>query len=103
MKLITPQELNSWIESGKEHQLIDVRESYEIANSTMGGYSIPMEMIPGRLDEVRLDIPVVIHCQSGRRSEAVVRWIESKRDSDNLYSLQGGIVAWNELMASKEA
>lgn len=103
MKLITPQELATWIQSGKEHQLIDVRESYEIVNTSMGGYSIPMEMIPERLDEIRLDIPVVIHCQSGRRSEAVVRWIESKRDSDNLYSLQGGIVAWNELMASKEA
>jgi len=91
------------MESGKEHQLIDVRETYEIANTTMGGFSIPMDKIPERLDEIKLDIPVVIHCQSGRRSEAVVRWIESKRDADNLYSLQGGIVAWNELMDSKEA
>lgn len=103
MKLITPQELESWKKSGKEFQLIDVRESYEIANTTMGGYSIPMETIPVRLDEIRTDIPVIIHCQSGRRSEAVAHWIENKREYDNIHSLQGGIVAWLEYTSAKEA
>ncbi|HEY8404360.1 MAG TPA: rhodanese-like domain-containing protein [Flavobacteriales bacterium] len=98
MKLITPQELLEWKQSGKPYQLVDIRESYEIEACSMGGESIPMEMIPERLDDLRTDIPVVIHCQSGRRSEAVVRWIETKRSMDNLYSLAGGIAAWNDLM-----
>jgi rhodanese-related sulfurtransferase len=98
MKLITPQELLEWKQSGKSYQLIDIRESYEIEATSMGGQSIPMEMIPERLEELRNDVPVVIHCQSGKRSEAVVRWIESKREMNNLYSLDGGIVAWNEVM-----
>jgi rhodanese-related sulfurtransferase len=98
MKLITPQELLEWKQSGKSYQLIDIRESYEIEATSMGGQSIPMEMIPERLEELRNDVPVVIHCQSGRRSEAVVRWIESKREMNNLYSLDGGSVAWNEIM-----
>jgi rhodanese-related sulfurtransferase len=98
MKLITPQELLEWKQSGKSYQLIDIRESYEIENTSMGGQSIPMEMIPERMEELSNDVPVVIHCQSGRRSEAVVRWIESKRTMTNLYSLDGGIVAWNEMM-----
>ncbi len=99
MKCITPAELLVWQKEGKEYQLIDVREPYEIAVASMGGVSIPMEQIPDRLQEIRTDIPVIIHCQSGRRSEAVVYWIEGKRPCDNLFSLKGGIIAWNELQA----
>lgn len=98
MKLITPLELLEWKQSGKSYQLIDIRESYEIESTSMGGKSIPMEKIPERLEDLRNDVPVIFHCQSGRRSEAVVRWIETKRKMDNLYSLDGGIVAWNEMM-----
>lgn len=96
--LVTPQELKSWKESGKKYQLIDIREPYEVSVCSMGGYCIPMEALSDRIEEVRKDIPVIIHCQSGNRSNAVVFWLESKYALGNVYSLEGGIVAWNEMM-----
>ncbi len=93
MKYISAMELRNWKESGKEFQLIDVREDYEVADETLGGHHIRMEEVIARVSELRKDIPVVIHCKSGRRSSAVVYSLEMQFKFDNLYTLEGGIVA----------
>jgi sulfur-carrier protein adenylyltransferase/sulfurtransferase len=94
MKEILPQELYEWKQAGKPYQLVDIREEHEVANCTIGGEHIPMEHIIENLEKLRHDIPVVIHCQSGRRSEAVVYLIEQKFKRNNLYTLKGGISAY---------
>ena len=93
MKSISPADLRNWKETGKEFQLIDIREDYEVADDSIGGHHIRMEEVIARVDELRKDIPVVIHCRSGRRSSAVVYSLEMQFKFDNLYTLEGGIVA----------
>ena len=90
---ITPLQLSQWRAQGTHHQLIDIREDYEVATCTIAGLHIPMGEISARVDEIRKDIPVIIHCKSGRRSGAVVEHLQ-RLGFTNVSSLEGGIIAW---------
>lgn len=94
MKEITPIELQSWRDSEKPHQLIDVREPYESQLCSIGGQLIPMGDIVDHLGELRTDIPVVIHCRSGARSAAVINALSARYGFVNLVNLKGGILAF---------
>lgn len=94
MKEITPPELQAWRDAGTEHQLIDVREPYEAQLCSIGGTLMPMGEIVQHLDEIRKDVPVVIHCRSGARSSAVINALASRYGFDNLINLKGGILAF---------
>jgi rhodanese-related sulfurtransferase len=93
MQFILPAELAEWRAGNKEHQLIDVREDYEVQTCSISGQHIPMAEITQRFSEIRKDVPVVIHCKSGRRSEAVAEYLQ-RHGYSNIYSLSGGILAW---------
>lgn len=96
MKSITVQDLKAKREAGEPHQLIDVRESHECEICTIDGDHIPMGEIMTRTDEIKKDCPVIIHCRSGQRSMAVVNALETNFGFENLYNLDGGILAWAE-------
>jgi adenylyltransferase/sulfurtransferase len=96
IKEIDVKELEEWRKSGKPHQLIDIREQEEVDNCSIGGTHIPMEEIPTRYAELKRDVPVIIHCRSGRRAQAVVYHLEQKLGFTNIYTLTGGILAWGE-------
>lgn len=96
VKNIEVKELEEWRRSHKPHQLIDIREKEEVENCTIGGEHIPMDEILQRANELRRDIPVIIHCRSGKRAQAVVYALEHKLGFQNVYTLDGGILAWGE-------
>jgi rhodanese-related sulfurtransferase len=96
MKKISAKELYDWRTNKVEHQLVDVREDHEISYSNIGGEHIPMSEIIDHQLRINRNIPVVIHCRTGKRSKAVVMTLERKFGFENLYSLDGGIVAWAE-------
>ncbi len=87
-------ELNEWIQSGKDFQLIDVREPYEYEIANIGGLLIPKGEILQHLDEIDRDKNVVIHCRSGKRSQDVIDLLKQEAGLMNLYNLKGGILAW---------
>jgi adenylyltransferase/sulfurtransferase len=95
MTSISPSQLQQWRSTGTDHQLIDVREIYEVDICSMDGHHIPMGEVTNNLELLRKDIPLVIHCKSGRRSEAVVVYLE-RLGFSNARSLEGGILAWIE-------
>lgn len=94
MKEITPKAFQAWRDQGKEHQLIDVREPYEAQICNIGGALIPLGEILDRLEELRRDVPVIIHCRSGGRSSAVIDTLSSRYGFTNLVNLSGGILAF---------
>jgi len=94
MNELTVAELQTWKNQAKSFQLIDIREEEEIAVATIGGISIPMDQIISRKSELRQDVPVVIHCNSGKRSAAVVYQLSTKYGMSNVYSLCGGLQAY---------
>lgn len=94
MNELTVAELSVWKNQAKSFQLIDIREEEEIAVATIGGVSIPMDQIINRKSELRQDVPVVIHCNSGKRSAAVVYQLSTKYGMTNVYTLCGGLQAY---------
>ena len=94
MKEITVEELKQLKEEGKDFQLIDVREEYELAICEIGGEHIPLAEIPHSVEKISRSKPVIIHCRSGGRSGNTVKWLEKHYQMDNLYNLKGGILAW---------
>ncbi|MCZ2249811.1 MAG: rhodanese-like domain-containing protein [Bacteroidia bacterium] len=94
IKEITVQELKAMRESKQEHQLIDVREESEAEVASINGTLIPMGEVPDRINEIRKDIPVIVHCRSGARSSSVIQYLQANHNFTNLFNLKGGILAW---------
>ena len=70
---MTPQEAH-----GQRHalQLVDVRETDELVLARFPGAThIPMDQIPGRLDELDRTTPVAVVCRSGNRSAHVTDYL----------------------------
>lgn len=91
---ITVLELKRMRDERVDFQLVDLREPYEAESCTLGGLLIPMGEITGRLDELRRDVPVVMHCRSGSRGAAVVQALCQRYGFSNLLNLHGGIMAY---------
>ena len=95
MEEITVEELKKKIDNGEDFQLIDVRETFEYEVSNLGGENIPLSGIMIESDKIATDKPVVIQCRSGKRSAAAIMQLQTL-GFDNLYNLEGGILAWKD-------
>ena len=72
--------------------LLDVRETYEYEAENIGGINIPMSELPNRVSEIPKDIPVVVYCRSGARSQSVIAFLQENHEYTNLKNLSGGIL-----------
>ena len=84
MKSITVQELKQLMDAKEEFQLIDVRETYENEICSLNGLLIPMNEIPGRVEELVKEKKVIVHCRSGKRSANVIDFLEQNYQLTNL-------------------
>ncbi len=91
---ITVQELKAWIDSGKDFQLIDVREHHEYEISNLNGKLIPLGKILDKSNEITKDKPVIVHCKLGGRSAKAIEALKREKGFDNLINLKGGIIAY---------
>ena len=96
MNSIDVTTLAKWREEKKEHQLIDVREPWEVEVGNINGFHIPMHELLDSIEKIRRDIPVVVHCRSGARSAAVVHHLAFQLGYENVFNLEGGIEAWSQ-------
>jgi molybdopterin/thiamine biosynthesis adenylyltransferase/rhodanese-related sulfurtransferase len=92
---ISVQELKTWIDTKTTFQLIDVRESSEVAIVSLQGENIPLKNIEQQSARIRRDVPVIIHCKSGGRSTTAARKLQALGFS-NIKNLTGGILKWIE-------
>ena len=79
------------IQENKTIQIIDVREPLEFSEFNVGGINIPLKIISNHIDEIRKDIPVIVHCQRGGRSKKAIELLQKDFDFTNLFNLTGGI------------
>lgn len=92
---ITAPELKNWLDRGGV-TLIDVRESFEYDICKIpGSHLIPLGELPNRLDELKPDENIVLHCHHGGRSMKALQFLKSK-GFKKLKNLAGGIHAWSE-------
>ena len=97
MRAITAPELARLLEDADEPPVVlDVREPWELAVASLPGtVAIPMQSIPGALDQLDPLRTTVCVCHHGARSLQVALFLEHHgfRDAVNL---TGGIHAWSE-------
>ena len=94
VKEITVEELYDLKQAKEDHQLIDVRETYEYDIANLGGELIPLKTVLDEVGRVSSDKKVVVHCRSGKRSSDAIKLLEDKYGFTNLYNLKGGILAY---------
>ncbi|GAB3582644.1 molybdopterin-synthase adenylyltransferase MoeB [Hymenobacter daeguensis] len=87
---ISADELKAWQRSTRPVQLLDVREPHEHARRSIGGQLIPLGQLAARLAEVAPEVPVVVHCASGVRSQQAARLLLANGFAE-VYSLRSGL------------
>ncbi len=92
--VVQVKELKQWIDQGRDFQLIDVREPYELEIANIGGTNIPLGQIKKASEQIARDKKVVFYCRSGKRSRTAIKRLKNLGEFDNLLNLEGGILAW---------
>jgi hydroxyacylglutathione hydrolase len=88
---ISPLEL---ARSSNGRVILDVRGHSEYMEMRLNGARhIPLGYLPEALDELPRDLPLVVHCQSGVRSQVAASFL-LRRGFTNVENLTGGIDAW---------
>ena len=75
----------------ESYQLIDVREKHEYETRNIGGELMPLSELEKYLPKISRDKTVVVHCQSGIRSQKAIKILQEKFGFTNLINLTGGI------------
>jgi rhodanese-related sulfurtransferase len=92
---MTAAEYRKWREDQRPHILLDVRETFEHAQSRIdGSILIPLAQLPFRMAEIPKGQPVVVHCKMGGRSAVAVGML--KVAGFEAHNLKGGIQAWEK-------
>jgi rhodanese-related sulfurtransferase len=83
---------------GSEPVLLDVREPWEVQRAALSvpgarTVCIPMQQIPGRLNELEFSQPILGLCHHGMRSLQVVAFL-ARQGFEHVYNIAGGIDAW---------
>ena len=105
MRQLTVQQLHAMLEAEPETRphLLDVREPWEFQMAHIDGSDLmPMQEIPGKVEELDRSHPTVVICHHGIRSLQVVAFLE-RMGFKNLHNLQGGIDAWSRQVDSRVA
>ncbi|MDN3610408.1 molybdopterin-synthase adenylyltransferase MoeB [Vibrio ostreicida] len=81
-------------------QLLDVRQDYERDIVHIGGKHIPLQQLEAMTasDLCMFDpqVPLVVYCKAGARSEKAITRLQELRDFKEIYSLKGGVLKWVE-------
>jgi rhodanese-related sulfurtransferase len=98
---ISPQELREKLDSDAELLLLDVREPDEYEEFNLGGTLVSLGEFLSRLGEFEdwKNREVVVHCNSGKRSEAACA-VMDQLGFTKISNLQGGVKAWLEVFES---
>lgn len=100
---VRPADLAAWIQArsaaGSPPVVLDVREPWEVQRASVqpAGFSlvtIPMNLVPVRLNELDPDQPVACLCHHGGRSQQVAMYL-AQRGFSEVANVAGGIDAWS--------
>ena len=99
---ITPAQLSAWADqhAGAGSLLVlDVREPWELQTASVkpAGFellSIPMHLVPARLNELDRTRPIACLCHHGGRSMQVAAFL-AQQGFECVANIAGGIHAWS--------
>lgn len=99
---VRPSQLSAWLSTMRTHGepvVLDVREPFELAMASVkaDGFeliTIPMGVIPPRLNELDPEQPIACLCHHGGRSMQVAAFLQA-RGFAHVANIAGGINAWS--------
>ncbi|MBT9506325.1 rhodanese-like domain-containing protein [Rhodoferax sp.] len=99
---VRPSQLSAWLNTMRTHGepvVLDVREPFELAMASVkaDGFeliTIPMGVIPPRLNELDPERPIACLCHHGGRSMQVAAFLQA-RGFAHVANIAGGINAWS--------
>jgi molybdopterin/thiamine biosynthesis adenylyltransferase/rhodanese-related sulfurtransferase len=97
---ISPEELKRRLDAKEDLFILDVREPHEYQISNLGGYLIPLNDLPRRVNELDTSRTIVAHCKMGGRSAKAAEFLR-QAGFKNVLNLTGGINAWAEKIDPK--
>lgn len=101
VKLMSPDETEFYFQNNpiESYTLLDVRQPKEYETGHIpGAVLVPLPELPERMSELSRDLPVISYCRSGQRSYAAASLLKGAGFQE-VYSMQGGINAWEGLEA----
>lgn len=94
MEQIFANEVNSLLESGKNLNIIDVREVDEVmAGKIPSAIHIPLGLLEYRMNELDKSKEYIIVCRSGARSGRACQFLEGY--GFQVKNMNGGMLAWD--------
>ena len=98
IKSITVVELKEMIDKGEPLQLVDAREyvDFEIYH-IKDAICIPISELLEKADRIPDDIPVIVYCKYGMKSQPSIQNLQNEKGFTNLYSLKEGLYDWMKL------
>jgi len=88
-------ELKQRISRSEELNILDVREINEYQQINIGGQNLPLASMPNKLAELEKfkGQELIVHCQTGVRSEMAKKYLE-QQGFTKVRNLLGGIVEY---------
>ncbi|XLS27446.1 ThiF family adenylyltransferase [Flavobacteriaceae bacterium M23B6Z8] len=95
---VTVEELMKALPSiNKSFQLIDVRNTDEYKMFFVpGSYHIPLHQIKQRIQEIDIDKPVYVLCESGVRSTKAIQLLSTLNPELKLFNVEGGLAKFRK-------
>lgn len=92
---IDSHQLAAWLEEDPAGVLlVDVRSWAEMAQGVLPhAETVPMHLVPVRMEEWRNQARIVFYCRTGARSGQVCAYLQ-QQGIDQVVNLRGGIVDW---------
>lgn len=85
---MTVETFLAWQNAQKPFQLIDVREKNEHLQENIGGISVPLSIFEENITIFATNTPIIIHCQTGKRSAKAVSILQEKYGFENVWNLR---------------
>src|SRR5580693_1283442 len=90
---IQVEELKRRLDAKDDLFVLDVREPHEYQICNIGGYLIPLNDLPKRVNELDSSREIIVHCKMGGRSAKAVEFLRQAGFA-KVHNLAGGINAW---------
>src|ERR1700758_2974669 len=97
---IQVEELKRRLDAKEDLFVLDVREPHEYQICNIGGYLIPLNDLPKRVNELDSSREIVVHCKMGGRSANAVAFLQ-QAGFNKVHNLAGGITAWSDRVDPK--
>ena len=97
---IQVEDLKRRLDAKEDLFVLDVREPHEYQICNIGGYLIPLNDLPKRVNELDSSREIVVHCKMGGRSAKAVAFLQQS-GFNKVHNLAGGITAWSDRVDPK--